>query len=363
MEQHLVALGEPSSFQVRVKNALASAGIISLASLFYFSIGHHQQKELAAIYGARHFAFTGAQFFMVAVLAYAALLTIYYFAERDPGVSKSLRFWQILATAARAPSALKKSWLSSEDRVALLSTLLKAFFAPLMVMWFLGLVAAVAGDVMTLAAAPSFAGLRDMFDRFGFWFLMRWVLLIDLATFTMGYLLELPSLDNRIRSVDPTLLGWGVTLMCYPPMNTVTTRIIGSQVVDFPQFESTAVHIGLNLLMITLMGIFAWASVALGFKASNLTHRGIIDKGPYRFVRHPAYTCKNMAWWIGSSPIVIAAFQQSFTSGLLSLGSVAGWSMIYFLRAITEEDHLHRVDGEYAAYAAKVRYRFIPGVI
>jgi protein-S-isoprenylcysteine O-methyltransferase Ste14 len=32
------------------------------------------------------------------------------------------------------------------------------------------------------------------------------------------------------------------------------------------------------------------------------------------------------------------------------------------LRALTEEDHLRSVDGEYATYAAKVRFRFIPGV-
>ena len=39
-----------------------------------------------------------------------------------------------------------------------------------------------------------------------------------------------------------------------------------------------------------------------------------------------------------------------------------GWSTLYVLRALTEEDHLRSVDSEYAAYAEKVRYRFIPGV-
>jgi protein-S-isoprenylcysteine O-methyltransferase Ste14 len=36
--------------------------------------------------------------------------------------------------------------------------------------------------------------------------------------------------------------------------------------------------------------------------------------------------------------------------------------MLYALRALTEEDHLREVDGEYAAYAARVRWRFIPGI-
>ena len=38
------------------------------------------------------------------------------------------------------------------------------------------------------------------------------------------------------------------------------------------------------------------------------------------------------------------------------------WTMLYVLRALTEEDHLRKVDGDYAAYAASVRYRFIPGL-
>ena len=42
---------------------------------------------------------------------------------------------------------------------------------------------------------------------------------------------------------------------------------------------------------------------------------------------------------------------------------MTGWSMIYLLRALTEEDHLRRVDGDYAAYASRVRWRFIPGVV
>ena len=110
------------------------------------------------------------------------------------------------------------------------------------------------------------------------------------------------------------------------------------------------------------MAIYASASVALGLKASNLTHRGIISRGPYSIVRHPAYICKNMAWWIGSIPLAIAAFNQSLVAGLMTVGSVVAWTSLYALRALTEEDHLRKVDGEYAAYAAKVRYRFIPGV-
>ena len=40
---------------------------------------------------------------------------------------------------------------------------------------------------------------------------------------------------------------------------------------------------------------------------------------------------------------------------------LAGWNMIYFLRAMTEERHL-RADPDYRAYCEHVPYRFIPGI-
>jgi protein-S-isoprenylcysteine O-methyltransferase Ste14 len=181
--------------------------------------------------------------------------------------------------------------------------------------------------------------------------------------YTFGYLIELPGLNNEIRSVDPTLLGWGAALACYPPFNLITGYILGSTVSDFPQFDSPTVHVTLNALLLLLMAIYASASVALGWKASNLTHRGIIDRWPYSVVRHPAYVCKNMAWWIGSFPIIGEAFKKSIMAGLWAILSILAWSMLYFLRAVTEEDHLRGVNQEYDTYAARVRYRFIPGII
>jgi protein-S-isoprenylcysteine O-methyltransferase Ste14 len=117
------------------------------------------------------------------------------------------------------------------------------------------------------------------------------------------------------------------------------------------------------MLLLLLLTIYASASVALGFKATNLTHRGIVEGGPYAFIRHPAYTCKNMAWWIASAPMITTGFSQSWFAGVSTVASAIGWTMLYVLRALTEEDHLKGVDGEYAAYAARVRYRFVPGLV
>jgi protein-S-isoprenylcysteine O-methyltransferase Ste14 len=191
---------------------------------------------------------------------------------------------------------------------------------------------------------------------------MMAIIFVDVAIYTVGYLVESPRLGNEIRSVDPTLLGCAAALLCYYPFSQMTGQVLGRQVSDFPQFDDPTTHLVLNAALLILMATYASASVALGLKASNLTHRGIVSRGPYAWVRHPAYTCKNLAWWIGAVPIVSQAFAISAFAGISAIASVMGWSLLYVLRALTEEDHLKSVDGDYAAYAARVRWRFIPGV-
>ena len=144
---------------------------------------------------------------------------------------------------------------------------------------------------------------------------------------------------------------------------TSLCAILGSQHEDFPRFADPTVHPMASGTLLALMAVHAASSVAPGLKASNLTHRGIVSRGPYAWVRHPADTCKNLAWWIGSIPLVGQAFAAGWLDGLMAAGSVAGWTALCVLRALTEEDHLRSVDGDYAAYARRVRYRFIPGVV
>lgn len=43
------------------------------------------------------------------------------------------------------------------------------------------------------------------------------------------------------------------------------------------------------------------------------------------------------------------------------LFSLLAWSLIYYMRAITEENHL-RKDKDYLEYSKKVKYKFIPKV-
>jgi len=175
------------------------------------------------------------------------------------------------------------------------------------------------------------------------------IFFVDTAVFLFAYVFELRSLGNIVRSVEPTLLGWGVALVCYPPLNVWITipmprdynRDYGGEMI------TTFFHCAIILFLL----IYVAATIALGAKASNLTNRGIVSKFPYSIVRHPAYIAKVCSWWLCLIPVV---------SWPMFLG-MSWWTIIYVLRAITEERHLLR-DPEYIAYCRKVRWRFIPGI-
>jgi protein-S-isoprenylcysteine O-methyltransferase Ste14 len=267
---------------------------------------------------------------------------------------RTMRPWRLPIGFALSPAAQQAG----------LALLLKFFFAPLMLNWCL----AHASD-MTHAVAQLVDGMRAglrgraLFDTWLFWAAFQLILFVDTFLFTMGYIVEIPALKNRIRSVDPTFFGWAICLACYPPFNDFTTRFFAWQSADFPQFQSDTAHLAANVLLLTALGIYSWATVALGFKASNLTNRGIVGHGPYACVRHPAYVAKNFAWWIGALPLLGSELAGSNYSGFAySLLSLAGWTTIYALRALTEERHLLMGNNGYAEYMQRVRWRFIPRV-
>jgi protein-S-isoprenylcysteine O-methyltransferase Ste14 len=297
---------------------------------------------------------------------YGLLLLLYYLSEKQPTLSKSVYCLRALKRMVRSPRNVYEEGLKPEERLGILSILLKSFFAPLMVAWLLDHTIQMLTNGLFIFNNPGLLTNEFLFvfNKHGFWFLFQAILFLDVFFFTLGYLIELPRLNNIIRSVDPTFLGWAIALACYPPFNNIAGKILSWKITEFPQFSNPVIHISANLLILLLMTVYTSASVALNFKGSNLTHRGIIASGPYRFIRHPAYVCKNLAWWIGSLPSLSAnASTSSFWKALLILAPMLGWTLIYVLRALTEEDHLRKVDGDYDQYCQRVRYRFIPGLL
>ena len=352
-------------FIQRLQNITASFFLLLFFTGLYAALPYFQRYFAhRTVWGDKEFSYW--EVLQLATIGYSCLLLIFYLVEKSPRISKSIKCLVALKRLAISPRQVWQTGLSKDERLGVLSVLLKGFFAPLMVVWLFDHTATLLNNAMYLMRVwqgPAFSA-RALLSTDGYWFLFRLILFVDVFFFTMGYLIELPVLKNEIRSVDPTLLGWGVALACYPPFNGLTGSIFGWHSSDFPQFvDYPALHLTANMLLLSLMAFYSWASLALNFKASNLTHRGIVAHGPYRFVRHPAYVCKNLAWWIGLGPALIVASHGTWQAILLTVGSMIGWSTIYVMRALTEEEHLRSVDEAYDQYCQKVKYRFIPFVV
>jgi protein-S-isoprenylcysteine O-methyltransferase Ste14 len=176
-------------------------------------------------------------------------------------------------------------------------------------------------------------------------------LLIDTVYFSFGYCFEADFMKNRVRSVEPTLLGWVVALVCYPPFNQFFSDYAVWYADVMARYSTESLTFTIKALVLVMFSIYLLATLALGAKCSNLTNRGIVSGGPYSYIRHPAYVSKNIAWWLTLIPIMSAPI---FVNMLV-------WSFIYYLRAMTEEMHLIK-DPEYQQYCHKVKYRFIPYV-
>ena len=246
-------------------------------------------------------------------------------------------------TLLTLPKLLIGKWPFWNDlgRLGLLTIMVKFFFTPMMVSWAIG------------SFHTMINGLRSF--QWNVYavnaYLVQLLIMVDTVIFSLGYLIESKYLKNEIKSVEQTLLGWLVCLWCYPPFNAFSFKPLDFYIIRINLPYPAWLHVIVLCAITLLWVIFVWASVALGFKASNLTNRGIVKSGPYKFVRHPAYTAKLLLW------ILQGVFFAQF--GIFIL---LGFILLYVLRAWTEDRHLSR-DPDYLAYRQSVRRWFIPGII
>jgi len=78
----------------------------------------------------------------------------------------------------------------------------------------------------------------------------------------------------------------------------------------------------------------------------------VIDKGPYAFVRHPGYTASIL------SALCIAIALNS----LWALIPAGLYALMFITRTVLEDNTLLKELPGYADYAARVRYRLLPGI-
>ncbi len=247
--------------------------------------------------------------------------------------------------------------LEHHEKTTILFALVKIFFLPIMLNFFFDNINQVVSDFSSLSSS-NFSSFLPFFNNLLFPFIFSILLSLDTIYFVFGYSIESSKLKNVVRSVEPTFFGWIVALICYPPFNDFINRYLGWYADEYTFFWTKQITFFMRILLLILFGIYVWATLALGAKSSNLTNRGIVSRGPYSIVRHPAYISKNLAWWVSIIPILSVS---GFIKGAIILGTTATWGFVYYLRAITEERHLIK-DPDYQDYCKKVKYRFIPGI-
>lgn len=251
----------------------------------------------------------------------------------------------------QAGLALLGRWNEIEKPVLrqyVLGWLVKGFYLPLMFMFVTNVITLLINYDME-SFSGSFIGFYD--------FAWNGLIAVDVAFACTGYIMTFRLLDSHIRTTEPTLGGWVVAIIVYQPIwlgfydNYFAYKSSYSWDGWLANDPVLLVVWGCAILSLTI--IYALSSVVFGLRFSNLTHRGILTNGPFRWSKHPAYLSKNLSWWLISIPFISTiGLEDAVRLSLLLLGI----NFIYYLRARTEERHLSR-DPVYVTYAKAMNER------
>jgi protein-S-isoprenylcysteine O-methyltransferase Ste14 len=248
-------------------------------------------------------------------------------------------YWHLGRLVLGDPSGLNRAQVADHYR----GWLIKAFYLPM----FLG----SANNQLNGVIQFDLSNLRGGGDLRLFHFGNDLIYGLDVLYAAAGYVLSVRLLDSHVRSAEPTMLGWAVALECYAPF---WPKLFNPLYLDYqgPGFEAALRgHLPLvwivGAIILGLEGIYVLATFAFGVRFSNLTHRGTLTNGPYRYSKHPAYIAKNISWWLVTMPFLPFHGWAEAVKSSLALGGIG---VVYFLRARTEERHLSK-DPVYVEYA------------
>ncbi|NLR71101.1 DUF1295 domain-containing protein [Novosphingobium sp. ERN07] len=240
----------------------------------------------------------------------------------------------------------REPWEAEEVKRHALSWLVKGFFCAFMI-------SIVPGG---FGAVVRFDWSHALHDPVEFaTLLIETMFMIDVQIAMVGYLVTMKPLDAQIRTANPHLAAWVAALICYPPFilmgggGVLDYHWNGAEWPHWLEGHTTLLWIWAVALVI-LTGIYAWATVAFGLRFSNLTYRGVLTNGPYRFTRHPAYLSKNAYWWLAGLPFLTTS--HSWVDAIRNTALLAMVSGVYYWRARTEEKHLLAEDAKYREYHA-----------
>ena len=187
---------------------------------------------------------------------------------------------------------------------------------------------------------------------------MQMIYVLIIGAILPGYVFSSRLFGNQTRKVDATLFGWVVTLCCYAPFaGTVFGRWLSYHPArPAPSWAKpwTVVCGDAPVLLAIVGGAIIvlelwhwWGEAHFGIRSSNLSNRGIITNGPYRFFKHPVYLSKCIGWALIWMPFAGGA--SALASLRLTLLFMAVCA-IYLGRAWVEE-RLLSTDPDYVTYA------------
>jgi protein-S-isoprenylcysteine O-methyltransferase Ste14 len=102
-----------------------------------------------------------------------------------------------------------------------------------------------------------------------------------------------------------------------------------------------------------LVGFLAARALGAGLSPYPRPPQGarLVESGPYRHVRHPFYT---------GGALFLGGLSLAFSQSALVLTTIL--AVVWALKAVVEERFLVAAHSDYAAYAARTRYRMLPRV-
>lgn len=320
--------------RVRVK-LIGLAGSVAAVAIAHWSMRFYVPAEMAL-----------AGSLALIALPVAAIVAIPYVALVDRAMREPMDgCWHMGNLLLGRLGGIDRRALSDH----LLGWAIKGFFLPIMIVYLLKTLLRLQANV----AWPT-----ESFVLAVRW-LADYAAALELAIVCTGYLCTFRLLDAHIRSPNRLLAGWVVTLACYEPFNRVVTGGVlhyasGREWHDwFGDVPALAVPWAVALL--ASFAIWIWATAAYGLRWSNLTHRGIITNGPYRFTKHPDYVAKSTFFWLVNVPFLSEGGPIVALKAMLLLGL---FNLIYFGRARMEERHLSE-DPDYVAYALAMNERSV----
>lgn len=361
------------TFIVRsVTNYVLYLGVLSLVLWVYHTAGEYGFRKEAAYYQA-WFRFLDVVFntWLWAGLPYVLITRALKYSPQADSRDTGWFLGRLLMVPVGKLSGLQSLTpeFTDADKKIVRALLVKLFFTPLMTVFFIGqfphLISNVGYVLDSLPANIANGSYgHHTFNSDFFNISIALIFSIDVALAWCGYVVNSRWVDNQTYSAEPTMLGWVVCIVCYPPFQMFLGLYYASPGErEVLRFENQWLISMFTFMMVCSYMVYMSATLWFGVRFSNLTNRGIIRKGPFAFIRHPAYASKNFAWWCVMFPAILYnATHTGFELAIMQTLGLCLMTFVYFQRALTEERHLS-LDPVYLDYCKQVKYRFIPGVL